>query len=95
MNIPHAFREIPRFSLEFAVKTQNAEKPTLIGNKWIGWSHATNSFAFPCMQRGKKISQFWTHSSATFEVVPSLALRHLDAHHSTAHDQLIGDDYGR
>ena len=32
----------------------------------------------------------------TFEaVVPSLALRQLDAHHSTAHDQLIGDDYGR
>ena len=45
-------------------------------------------------KRQKKIPILDT-LSATFEVVPSLALRQLDAHHSTAHDQLIGDDYGR
>jgi hypothetical protein len=37
---------------------------------------------FECNIRGRALSS-------------SLALRQLDAHHSTAHDQLIGDDYGR
>ena len=91
MNIPR----IPGISevfARFAVKTQNAEKPCL---NWKQKARQESRYEQFCVHCACKVAKKIPILDTFEAVVPSLALRQLDTHHSTTHDQLIGDDYGR